>query len=193
MERLYIRTNEKRFKERLFELANKHIPKTTIKSDSQPPWFDSECYDFCRKKERLRAKFKQSKREIDGLKFSLARKEFKKLVSQKMRDNLYSDDHDSALITKKFWSHVKSTSKSSRIPEFVTHDEITRSCPKHQAELFNEFFYQQFSEASNYSIPIDFSDDNRFDVDFDHTKIRKLLAKINSNKAHGPDAIHGKH
>ncbi len=63
----------KRFKVRLFELANKHIHKTTIKSDSQPPWFDSECYDFCRKKERLRAKFKESKREIDGLKFSLAR------------------------------------------------------------------------------------------------------------------------
>jgi hypothetical protein len=73
-----------------------------------------------------------------------------------MRDNLYGDD-DSALITKRFWSHVKSASKSSRIPEFVTHNDITRSCPKEQAELFNEFFYQQFSDASNYSVPIDFT------------------------------------
>ena len=179
------------FKARLFELADKHIPKTTVKSDFQPPWFDSECYDFCRKKERLRAKFKQSKTEADGIKFSLARKEFKKLVSQKMRDNLYESD-DPALITKKFWSHVKSTSKSSRIPEFIAHNEISRSCPKDQAELFNEFFYQQFSDASTYDIPYDFSEDSRFDIDFDHTRTRKLLANINSNKAHGPDGIHGK-
>jgi hypothetical protein len=184
-------TGWKRLKDRLFELANMHIPKTTVKSNNQPPWFDSECYDFCRKKNRLRAKFKLSKLDADGLKFSVARKDFRKLVSQKMRDNLYGDD-DSALITKRFWSHVKSASKSSRIPEFVTHNDITRSCPKEQAELFNEFFYQQFSDASNYSVPIDFTNDDRFDVDFDHRKIRKLLAEINSNKAHGPDGIHGK-
>ena len=44
----------------------------------------------------------------------------------------------------------------------------------------------------NYNISIDFSEDDRFNVDFNHIKIRKLLADINSNKAHGPDGIHGK-
>ena len=181
----------RKFKHRLFELADRHIPKSTVKSDYQPPWFDSDCFDACRKKERLRSKFKQSKSIADGLNFSLARKEFKKLVSQKMRENLYDDD-SADLITKKFWSHVKTTSSSHRIPEFVTYNGIIRSCPQDQADLFNNYFYEQFSEESIYDIPIDYSDDCRFDVDFDHRRVRKLLTKINSNKAHGPDGIHGK-
>ena len=181
----------RRFKTRLFELADKYIPKSTVKSHDQPPWFDSECFDMYRKKERLRAKFKRSKSDSDGLRFSLARKEFKKLVNQKMRDNLHTND-DSSLITKKFWSYVKTTSSSHRIPEFVTYNGITRNCPQDQADLFNGFFYEQFSDESSYDISVDYSADSAFDIVFDHIKIRKLLANINSNKAHGPDGIHGK-
>ena len=40
------------------------------------------------------------------------------LVRSKIRDNLYSSN-DSSIITKKFWSHVKSKSKSERIPEII--------------------------------------------------------------------------
>ena len=43
-----------------------------------------------------------------------------------------------------------------------------------------------------YDISIGFSNDHEFDIDFAHPRIRKLLAKINSDKAHGPDGIHSK-
>ena len=66
-----------------------------------------------------------------------------------------------------------------------------RNDPKDQAKLFNEFFFAQFSDASHYDIPIDFNDDSRFNIDFDQSRISKLLAMINSNKAQGPDGIHG--
>ena len=39
-------------------------------------------------------------------------------MRKKIRDNLYGTE-DSDIITKKFWSHVKNTTKSSRIPEIV--------------------------------------------------------------------------
>ena len=175
----------------LFELANKHIPKVTSKSQFQPPWFDSDCYVACREKERLRAKFKRTKNDADGLKFAKARTDFKKLVSKKMHDNL-TDSEDSALITKKFWSYVKSSSNSHRIPECVEYLGMLRNDPKDQAEMFNNFFYAQFSERSSYDISIDYTNDSRFDIDFNHGIVRRLLAKINSNKAQGPDRIHGK-
>ena len=174
----------------LFKLVDKHIPTVTVKSDFQPPWFDSDCYSACRDKERLRAKFKRTKNDTDGLKYVNARRNFKKLVSMKMRDNL-TDSNDTALITKKFWSYVKSSSNSHRIPECVEYQGRLRNDPKDQAELFNEFFYAQFSDASHYDIPIDFNDDSRFNIDFDQSRISKLLAMINSNKAQGPDGIHG--
>ena len=179
------------FKCRIFALADKYIPKITIKSEYQPPWFDSETYEACREKERFRKKFKQTKKNEDELKFINARRNFKKLVSRKMRDNM-TDPDDPALITKKFWSHVKYNSKSSRIPECVDYKNILRSKPKDQAELFNTFFYEQFSEPSNYDIDIDYSSDSRFDIDFDQGRIHGLLSKVNSNKAQGPDGIHGK-
>ena len=46
-----------------------------------------------------------------------------------------------------------------------------------KANLFNDFFYDQFSEGSNYDISIDYSNDENFNIDFCHRKIRKLLFK----------------
>ena len=67
-----------------------------------------------------------------------------------MRDNLYNED-DPWLITKKFWSHVKSNSKSSRLPETMHLDDMFRNKPSEKAELFNNYFYEQFSGRSNYN------------------------------------------
>ena len=107
-----------------------------------------------------------------------------------MRDNLYNND-DPAQITKKFWSHVKSNSKNHRLPECMYLNGRYRSLSLDKAELFNSYFFDQFSEASQYDIEVDWSNDKDFDIEFCHIKIRKLLAGINSNKACGPDGIHG--
>ena len=64
--------------------------------------------------------------------------------------------------------------------------------PSQKAELFNSFFFDQFSGASNYGIPINWSNDEAFDIEFCPTRIQSLLSNINSNKACGPDEIHGK-
>ena len=107
-----------------------------------------------------------------------------------MRDN-FSDDDDNQ-ISKKIWSHVKATTNCHRIPENVHLNARIRNEPLQKSELFNEFFCNQFSDPSNYNISIDFTNDSDFDIDFSHTNIRKLLSNINSNKACGPDNIHGK-
>ena len=67
-----------------------------------------------------------------------------------MRDNLYNED-DPGLITKEFWSHVKSNSKSSRLPETMHLDDTFRNKPSEKAELFNNYFYEQFSGPSIYN------------------------------------------
>ena len=64
--------------------------------------------------------------------------------------------------------------------------------PLDKAELFNSYFYDQFSDPSTYNIDIDWSNDEAFDIDFSHQTIRKILLRINSNKAVGPDEIDGK-
>ena len=116
---------------------------------------------------------------------------FKNLVNEKMISN-FKDDDDPALISKKFWSHVKSTSKSSRIPGTVNYHGRFRNNSKDQAEMFNEYFEEQFSSVSDYDVDIDYSRDSENDIDFNISRIRKILKDVNVNKAAGPDDVHGK-
>ena len=115
----------------------------------------------------------------------------KQLVRSKIRDNLFSSN-DSSIITKKFWSHVKSKSKSERIPEIIKFSNKISSDDITKANLFNDFFHEQFSEDSKYDIDIDHRQDEEIDIDFSYTRIKQLLTNINTNKAPGPDDIHGK-
>ena len=184
-------TGWQRFKNILSHFMNIHIPTITIKNKGQPPWFDSETHQLCLKKERLHRKFKETGRADDYKKYSECRKQFKNLVKEKMISN-FKDDEDPALISKKFWSHVKSTSKSSRIPGTVNYQGRFRNNAKDQAEMFNDFFEEQFSDASDYNIDIDYSNDSVNDVEFSTSKIRNLLKQLNVHKSPGPDGIHGK-
>ena len=105
-----------KFKNILFHLINMNIPTITIKSTFSAPWFDSESFEAYREKERAHKNLKENRSELKELKFISKRNDFKKLCAAKMRENLYNDD-DPALITKKFYSHVKSKSKNHRLPE----------------------------------------------------------------------------
>ena len=184
------------FKHILFSLMDRHIPKIKVGGVIQPSWFDAEAHQLCREKERLHQKYKGTPDDDSDvklnryLKFSIARKKFKNLVSQKMSDS-FEDEEDSGLISKKFWSYVKATANSTRIPELVHLGDNFKSNLLDQAELFNKFFFDQFSEASSYSIDIDNNHSDDFNIDFNHSRVYDIMRNINTNKAMGPDKIHG--
>ena len=92
---------------KLKELCNLYIPTINIKSEFQPPWFDNETFKLCRKKERLRAKFKVSKNPIHYQNYSKCRSNLKELIHKKMRANIVDDDEDDpSIISKKFWQVI---------------------------------------------------------------------------------------
>ena len=181
-----------RFKATLFKLIDRYIPTITIKDNSYPPWYDNETFTLYRKKRKLRKQWKNPESPVTYEIYSNCRKEYKILLEQKMKANIIDDDEDPSLISKKFWGHLKRTSSSSRIPETVNYKTRFRNNPQDQTELFNEFFADQFSDASRYDIDFDFTNDLVNDIDFDFRKIRALLKKINVHKATGPDGISGK-
>ena len=41
-----------KFRQKLIETCNTHIPKITVSDEFQPPWFDSEVFESCRKKRK---------------------------------------------------------------------------------------------------------------------------------------------
>ena len=112
-------------------------------------------------------------------------------MNEKMRLNVVDDTYP-ALISKKFWKYVKSKTKSTRIPETVWYKNRFRNKTIDQANLFNEYFSNQFSQESHYDIDIDMRNDNNFtNLKFHELDVLLLLKDINSSKAAGPDGIHG--
>ena len=181
-----------KFKTALFDVLDRNIPKIKISNSHQPPWFDSETFNLCREKEWFRQRSKNSSSPEHHAKFVECRRAFKRLTEQKMRDNILTDDNSSDLITKKFWAHLKSKTKSSRIPETVHLGEMYRSEHKEQAELFNDHFYNQFTRPSHYKTLINFNTNDSFEIDFNHCRVKEILCQVNVNKAMGPDGIHGR-
>ena len=180
-----------RFKSKFSHLCDIHIPKITIKDEFKPPWYDSEVFALDRKKDRLHARWKRSSSDLHYVKFKACRREFKNLAEKKMEAN-FEDESNRNNITKKFWSYVKAKSSSHRIPELVNYGDRFRSNRKDQCELFNEYFYDQFSEPSLYNIDIDYSNDYLFDINISPERVCDLLLNLNPNKAQGPDGIHGR-
>ena len=177
------------FKNILFSKIDDHIPKFAIKTEYQPPWFNSECYTKCKVKDKLHKIFKPKKTLESELKFKTARREFKALVKSKMRENL--DFNDRNVLTKKFWSHVKSCKNTRRIPEVISYKGITSSVPSVKADIFNNYFYKQFSEPSLYNIDIDFANDSGNEIDLSVARVKSVLDSLEINKAQDPDAING--
>ena len=112
-------------------------------------------------------------------------------MDKKMMLNV-EDESYPALISKKFWKHVKSKSKLTKIPKTVWYGNRYRNNITGQANLYNEFFYDQFSEEINYNIGIDIGSNDQFsDLRFRELDVQILLKWINPEKAAGPDKIHG--
>ena len=177
------------FKKILFSKVDNHIPKFLVKNEHQPPWFDSECFKKCKEKDKLHKLFKLKNTLQAELKFKASRREFKTLIRSKMRANL--DYCDRNILTKKFWSHVKSSKNSSRIPEVISYEGITANEPLAKANMFNQYFYKQFSGPSCYDTNIDFTNDSTFDIDLSDSRIKPLLDNLDINKAQVPDAVSG--
>ena len=85
------------FKENLFSTCDKHIPKIVVPDEFQPPWFDSEVFNLCRKKERLHQRWKETNSDEKYFKYSRARSDYKNLVNSKMEAN-FEDPYNRNLI-----------------------------------------------------------------------------------------------
>ena len=121
------------YKTFLIKLCDKHTPKNTVHDQFQPPWFDAECENILKENENKRSVANsETGTEEDHQNFRKLRKELKKTLDEKMKLNV-KDDKDPSIISKFFWKHVESESKSTRIPETVWHKDKSRNNLQDQA------------------------------------------------------------
>ena len=73
------------FRKILFLLVEKHIPMITIKDRRRPPWFDSETFNLCKKKERLHKKYKAYETPANYARFAKCRKKLIHMIEEKWK------------------------------------------------------------------------------------------------------------
>ena len=118
----------------------------------------------------MHAQYKKSGNDLHYAKFCAFRRELDNLIKQKMDSN-FEDEMNRNQITKKFYSYVKSKSNSHRIPDLVSYGKKLKSERLDQCKLFNQYFSDQFSSPSLYNIPIDYSHDHKFSINFNNDQI----------------------
>ena len=156
--------------------VKKYIPTITSKSRNQPPWYDSEMHHLNLRKNRLHRKAMHGT-EMDKENYRQCRREFKSKIENKIQSNLDINTNKGD-ISKKFWAHVKATAKSTRIPETVNYKNTYSSKSKNKADLFNSFFYDQFSSPSKYNINIHFNSTREPHINMSTEMVYDILKKI---------------
>ena len=132
------------FKSKLDICMRKHIPMINVKFKQKPPWFDCEIHELCKQKDKFRKKANATHNSLDQEAYRNCRRELKCKIEAKKRDFISGDTFENDnLISKRFWTYVKSNTNSSRIPETVHYqgkfrsDVVDKSQPPDLNCIFN--------------------------------------------------------
>ena len=146
------------------------------------------------RKNKLWRRYKKSGLEYDLTKFRQVKNQLRSLT-RRLRRAFESDiARDAKRFPKKFWSYVKSRTKTrSRIPILRRENGTTASTSKEKAETLNEFFSSVFTDEQLDNIP---EERHEFLGNYLRTfvisqeRVEAKLAELNPSKTPGPDKWH---
>ena len=97
---------------------------------------------------------------------------------------------------KRFWSYVKSPTRSHQTPSFLRKDRIYTTDSQEKANLLNVFFHSvvnpcHIEPPDSFSTPSETSVDVLSEIELSE-EVAAVLRNLDPNKAGGPDGIPGR-
>ena len=146
------------------------------------------------RKNKLWRRYKKTGLQYDHTRFKQAKNQLRSLTRRLKRNFENEIARDAKTFPKKFWSYVKSRTKTrSRIPILRRKDGTTASTPEEKAEALNEFFASVFTDERLENIPeesTEFLGNYLRNFIISEEDVRKKLDKLNAGKTPGPDKWH---
>ena len=133
----------------LTRLIGHHIPKIKIKNSNTPPWIDGDVLDLSKRKETARRRATKIDSEQSWTKYNKLRNKLKSLVKSKYLNYIKEISDQASNNSKRFWGVIKSKTKSRFIPETISYNGEQSSSPTKKANLFNQFFFNNFTPKEN--------------------------------------------
>jgi hypothetical protein len=178
-------------KRKIITILDRNIPRVKIRNKTNPPWIDHDVIQASKSKDTKYKKAKLSENKDDWDVYKTARNGLKNLVNRKYKDYIRHLGSDLTDNPKKFWSLLKSRTKSKGSPERIIVDNIEYSDPVGMANVINKYLCSIFQRWGENPIPEVQSIVNHglSSLILTESEVRVALTKLNPNKAPGPDGI----
>ena len=182
-----------KFKEILDLYTSKYIPMKKAKSRKRPLWMTRNAMRIIRKKSKLWKKYKESREYSDYLNYKMSERESKKEISKIKRDFEKKLVMDIKSNPKKFYSYVKSKSRTrDSIGPLKGSDGEPVTGDMEKCNILNNYFCSVFSKSncpesdeSGYVYEGELIDN----LVIDEKTMRDKIDKLKEGKSPGPEGI----
>ncbi|KAK3757931.1 hypothetical protein RRG08_058245 [Elysia crispata] len=174
------------------EVKRRYVPEKSTTGDRKK-WLDGGTLSAVRKKHKMYRRWIETRDGQNYQEYAKARNKAAR-ECRKAKIRLEKKVAEQAKRNpKSFWSYVKAkTSTRSGIGDLKRDDGTIASTDKEKAQVLNDFFQSVFTEEPDGELPKapQFTFNSPLtNIDFKTEDIRKLLTKLKSGKAAGPDDI----
>ncbi|XP_031620399.1 uncharacterized protein LOC116338953 [Contarinia nasturtii] len=172
----------------LHEAIDSFVPKITVQKSTDPPWYTKHLKHM---KNVRRKAYKKARETGNFDEYNAITDSFLQLQGQLFKSYISRIQLQIRANPKHFWRFVNDRRKRSDIPPFVEYNNEIASTDVSKAELFADFFENQYTQSDNIDLDQLLSEcgDISFDIDINEVDVMKALQTINVNKGAGPDGI----
>ena len=178
------------FKKELFGTMNNNIPHKEIRSRNSIPWITRKHRKMIKRKQRLFNQAKKSKKWSNYRSYQKeVKRTFRKAEWEYVNTNIIEGlDNNN---TKPFWKYVKSKRQDNNGIAPLKKGTTLISDSKGKAEILLNQFKSVFTKPTTGDLPTTKiqSKRNITPIETNQKGLEKLLRKINTSKASGPDNI----
>ena len=125
---------------------NSHVPQTTLRTRSDPPWFDGEARHLVKKKRTMWRQLKHNDTDAARTRFNAFKNHVKNVLRAKHDGYIDSLGDLCASNPKRFWSFFSSKCKSKSIPNCISNGDELCETAQEKANVFNQFFCSVFTD-----------------------------------------------
>jgi hypothetical protein len=178
------------WKEKLFEILNKYVPRRKVITHKNSPWIDCELIHASKVKHTAWRKAKSSKKVNDWVQYKRINNQVKAMSLRKYNEYInrtFMDMNDSP---KGFWKLFNHKDKKNSLPDIMYYDNKPLDDPTLKATAFNDFFYKSFNNQKFITPNINgIHNESLLNLVLEVDTFEETLRKLNTTKAIGVDGI----
>lgn len=158
-----------------------------------PFWYSRDLISLIKKKDKLRAKWRRSKRQCDYSVYSVARAQSKIQIDDCYGKYLVHLQENMRSNVKLFWSYAKKKRQSNSYPNTFKLNDMTASSPQEACELFSTQFKSVVKPTNTGQTTFNTTNTVRPQtanpIYISPRSVELVLSQLDVNKNGGPDGI----